>query len=380
MRTSAVRPLATSLPVIHQTTTSLVIARPRTKPALSFSAVHSSAFIRPFCTRTRDFQNNRFTRPKHPALHWHLESGGNQHTQHTSQAGASGKHPALHWAVPATRGAINPSTPEKTTGAEPETAAKQTKQTTPTTSRAAAETPHLVAPDGNRRFWRIGDPHCGSVFMQKADDKPVIINVTGFGECFWHPDSRHILQNQVQQGGTVHVVQYDTDIPASSGCDITPWPGSTARIVQSTSNGDWLTPIRIIANKRNPALFDFYTTQGPDVHNDGSVVQWLTKEDGRLGGRVRSVNGEYLFEVTEEKSNSMYGNPEIHFSEVYRWTEGAIGRNGEQGDAAIKWTWRGFNALGDAGGKHLHVNDHPIHRNTLPGNRPASESASTSEK
>jgi hypothetical protein len=362
---AAARPLIISLPLLHQT----AITCPRATPLLSFAAAHSSAFTRPFCTRTDDFHNSRLSRPKHPALHWALESS--EADQQTPHASTWAKHPALHWAVPATN---KLSITEEPAVTEP---AKETNKTAPDTAQHHS---HLVSPDGTRRFWRIGDPHCGMVFLQKSDDKPVAINITGYGECFWHPDSRHILQNQVQQGGNIHVVQYDTDVPALTGHDMTPWPDSTARIVHSTSNGDWLTPIQIIANKRNNALFDFYTSQGNDVHNDGSVVQWFTKDDGRLGGRVRSVNGEYLFEVAEAKTNSMYGNPELHFSEVYRWTEGRVGKDGGQGSATIKWNWHGFSALRDPGGKHLHVNDHPIRRSTLPGTPPAGQGASIEKK
>jgi hypothetical protein len=309
-----------------------------------------------------------------------MEPEAIQHTQQASQTGAWAKHPALHWAVPADPGTVNPSTPEESVVAELETAVKETTGTTRLAAHASADTPHVISPDGTRQFWRIGDPHCGLVFLQKADDKPVAINITGYGECFWHPDSRHILQNQVQEGGNIHVVQYDTDIPALTGHDMTPWPDATAQIVQSSTNGDWLTPIQIIANKRNTTLFDFYTTRGDDVHNDGSVVQWLTKEDGRLGGRVRSVNDEYLFEVAEARTNSMYGNSNLHFSEVYRWTEDKGGKEGGQGNATIKWTWHGFSALHETGGKHLDVNHHPIRRSSLPGTAPANKGTSTVEK
>jgi hypothetical protein len=315
-----------------------------------------------------------------------------------SQASAWAKHPALHWAIPANHATKNPPAAEENAMTGPvtdkpdtphATETNGTNETTGTTRKdaeASANPRHCLSPDGTRKFWRIGDANCGLVFLQKAGDKPATINITGYGACFWHPDSRHILQNQVQKGGDIHVVQYDTDLPSLTGHDMTPWPGATAQIVQSTTSGDWLTPIQVITNKRTTALFDFYTTQGDDVHNDGSVVQWLTNEDGRLGGRVRSVNGEYLFEVVEAKTNAMYGNSNIHFSEVYRWTEGKDGKGGKDGkdsgreQATIKWTWHGFSALHKTGGNHVHVNAHPVRRSTLPGAAPASKDMATEER
>ncbi|NEX61454.1 hypothetical protein [Noviherbaspirillum galbum] len=229
--------------------------------------------IVPSCPPAHAF--GTFAIRRHPALHWAMP----EPTQLVEQ-----RHPAIRWAIPAPRAA---------SGGEA----------------------RLVSPDGSRACWR----EHGSLVIQAGDQPPTHYQTEPGGHCFWHPDSRHLFLERMQDNGNRQLVRFDTDAPGQGGQDLVAWPGAVQRGAQEGESNDWLMPVRLASNARDGALLDIRAGAGDTAQNDGTVLQWLTGADGRIAGRVRQLGEENVFEVALPGQEGQQDKRALAFAEARRW-------------------------------------------------------------
>lgn len=157
---------------------------------------------------------------------------------------------------------------------------------------------YQVSPDGRKVAWLGIKDRRATVFFRSIDSGEVRIidshSPRSLQHFVWLQDSRRMLLLQDRLGDeNHHLYLADTGRPDARPADLTPYPGTKARIhrvIKTDPHG-----VLIELNRRDPTEFDLYRLS-PDTgalaliaQNPGDVGEWISDLHGNLRARVRQL-------------------------------------------------------------------------------------------
>jgi acetyl esterase/lipase len=153
---------------------------------------------------------------------------------------------------------------------------------------------YQLSPDGSKLAW-VGPSYLRSaLFIRNNASGAVRRYPVLTGGFQWTPDSRRLLSANTDTSGAEnsHIVMLDTDDPAATPVDLTPYPGVRATIHQMLPANP--SQLLVYHNRRDKKLYDLYridlnTRQETLVaRNPGDAVAPITSQSGKLQGWQKS--------------------------------------------------------------------------------------------
>ena len=147
-----------------------------------------------------------------------------------------------------------------------------------------------LSPDGRKLAWSGPSYLRRALFVRDIDTGEVRRYRTIPDSFQWTPDGRRLLYTGSDTSGAenTHVYMLDTDDPAGSAVDLTPYPGVKAAIHRIVANDPG--HLLVYHNDRDRKLFDLYRIdlntrrQTLVARNPGDGVAPITERDGSFKG------------------------------------------------------------------------------------------------
>jgi dipeptidyl aminopeptidase/acylaminoacyl peptidase len=157
---------------------------------------------------------------------------------------------------------------------------------------------HQLSPDGRKLAW-IGPSYLRSALFVRHNDTGKVHRYPVLTGAFqWTPDGRRLLSTSTDTSGAenTHIVMLDTDDPAATAVDLTPYPGVKASIHQILAADP--AQLLVYHNRRDRKLFDLYridlNTRKETLvaQNPGDGVAPLTSRSGSFTGWQKSRDAQ----------------------------------------------------------------------------------------
>ena len=157
---------------------------------------------------------------------------------------------------------------------------------------------HQLSPDGRKLAW-IGPSYLRSALFVRHNDTGKVHRYAVLTGAFqWTPDGRRLLSTSTDTSGAenTHIVMLDTDDPAATAVDLTPYPGVRATIHQILAANP--AQLLVYHNRRDLKLFDLYridlNTRKETLvaQNPGDGVAPLTSRSGSFTGWQKSRDAQ----------------------------------------------------------------------------------------
>jgi dipeptidyl aminopeptidase/acylaminoacyl peptidase len=181
--------------------------------------------------------------------------------------------------------------------------------------RRHVQSGYQLSPDGRKLAW-VGPSYLRSaLFVRDNESGDVRRYPLLTGSFQWTPDSRRLLSANTDISGAEnsHIFMLDTNDPAATPVDLTPYPGVRAAIHRILATNP--SQLLVYHNRRNKKLFDLYridlnTRQETLVaQNPGDGVAPITNRSGNFQGWQKSR--EALRPAEERAKPRLERQPEL---------------------------------------------------------------------
>ncbi len=149
---------------------------------------------------------------------------------------------------------------------------------------------YQLSPDGRKLAW-VGPSYLRSALFVRNNASGAVRRYPLLTGTFqWTPDSRRLLSANTDTSGAenTHIFMLDTDDPAATPVDLTPYPGVKASIHQMLAANP--SQLLVYHNRRDKKLFDLYRIDLDTrketliARNPGDAVAPITTQSGNFKG------------------------------------------------------------------------------------------------